>query len=82
MHQFYIISGNTGVFDLLTNGTLILLQPLDRETTDYYQLVVLVQDAEKSGEFHDSATVNINVLDNNDNNPMFAQGQYNIEVSL
>ena len=81
IQQFYIISGNTGIFDLQPNGTLTLLQTLDRETTPVHSLQVFVQDAHRSTEFNDLATIEIIVLDANDNNPMFSQDQYTISVS-
>ena len=80
VQQFYIITGNTGLFDLSTDGVLVLLQTLDRETTASHQLQVLVQD-EMNSMFTDLAIIDINVLDANDNNPMFSQDQYTIQVS-
>lgn len=81
VQQFYIISGNTGLFNLNTNGVLTLLDTLDRETTPIYELSVLVQDAQRSIDFTDLTTLRIIVLDANDNTPMFSQSEYNIPVS-
>ncbi|XP_040924585.1 protocadherin-15-like isoform X2 [Betta splendens] len=51
------------------SGYLFLDKPLDRETLDYYTLVVTASDGHPHGT--SSATVNIVVTDVNDNDPLF-----------
>nr|XP_054605170.1 protocadherin-15 isoform X3 [Nothobranchius furzeri] len=59
-----------GNFELLQNsGYLILHSPLDRETVDYYTLVVTASDGHPNGT--STAMVNIVVTDVNDNDPTF-----------
>ncbi|XP_047465769.1 protocadherin-15-like isoform X3 [Mugil cephalus] len=59
-----------GHFALQQNsGYLVLDNPLDRETLDYYTLVVTAADGHPDGT--SSATVNIVVTDVNDNDPQF-----------
>uniref|UniRef100_A0A8C6P6A9 Protocadherin related 15 n=1 Tax=Nothobranchius furzeri TaxID=105023 RepID=A0A8C6P6A9_NOTFU len=56
-----------GNFEL--SGYLILHSPLDRETVDYYTLVVTASDGHPNGT--STAMVNIVVTDVNDNDPTF-----------
>uniref|UniRef100_A0A673BNC4 Protocadherin-15 n=1 Tax=Sphaeramia orbicularis TaxID=375764 RepID=A0A673BNC4_9TELE len=57
-----------GHFQLHT-GYLVLDKPLDRESLDYYTLVVRASDGHPDGT--STATVNIVVTDVNDNDPLF-----------
>ncbi|XP_034716720.1 protocadherin-15-like isoform X2 [Etheostoma cragini] len=50
-------------------GYLVLDKPLDRESLDYYTLVVTASDGHPDGT--STATVNIVVIDVNDNDPLF-----------
>uniref|UniRef100_A0A673BJG6 Protocadherin-15 n=1 Tax=Sphaeramia orbicularis TaxID=375764 RepID=A0A673BJG6_9TELE len=59
-----------GHFQLQQNtGYLVLDKPLDRESLDYYTLVVRASDGHPDGT--STATVNIVVTDVNDNDPLF-----------
>ncbi|XP_034425621.1 protocadherin-15b isoform X3 [Hippoglossus hippoglossus] len=59
-----------GHFALKENsGTLVLDKPLDRESLDYYTLVVTASDGQPDGT--STAMVNIMVMDVNDNDPLF-----------
>uniref|UniRef100_A0A8C4H927 Cadherin domain-containing protein n=1 Tax=Dicentrarchus labrax TaxID=13489 RepID=A0A8C4H927_DICLA len=59
-----------GHFVLQQNsGYLVLDKPLDRESLDYYTLVVTASDGHPDGT--STATVNIVVTDVNDNDPLF-----------
>uniref|UniRef100_A0AAX7U417 Protocadherin-15 n=1 Tax=Astatotilapia calliptera TaxID=8154 RepID=A0AAX7U417_ASTCA len=59
-----------GHFALQQNsGYLVLDKPLDRETLDYYTLVVTASDGHPEGT--STATVSIVVTDVNDNDPLF-----------
>uniref|UniRef100_A0A3Q3EN27 Protocadherin-15 n=1 Tax=Labrus bergylta TaxID=56723 RepID=A0A3Q3EN27_9LABR len=52
-----------------STGHLVLDKPLDRESLDYYSLVVTASDRHPDGT--SSVTVNIVVTDVNDNDPLF-----------
>ncbi|XP_071125296.1 protocadherin-9-like [Mytilus edulis] len=59
---------------------LVLLQKLDREILDNYQLQIVAKD----GGFPPNvgtATVNVEVTDDNDNSPVFVQDVYNISIA-
>ncbi|XP_034563499.1 protocadherin-15-like isoform X4 [Notolabrus celidotus] len=59
-----------GYFALQQNsGYLVLDKPLDRESLDYYTLVVTASDGHPEGT--STVTVNIVVTDVNDNDPLF-----------
>uniref|UniRef100_A0A8C5GN97 Protocadherin-15 n=1 Tax=Gouania willdenowi TaxID=441366 RepID=A0A8C5GN97_GOUWI len=68
---YKIYSGDRyGHFALQQNsGYLVLENPLDRESLDYYNLVITASDAHPDGT--STATVNIAVTDVNDNDPQF-----------
>ncbi|KAM7370799.1 hypothetical protein PAMP_010319 [Pampus punctatissimus] len=68
---YKILSGDVhGRFELKQNsGCLVLDKPLDRESLDYYTLVVTASDEHPDGT--STATVNIVVTDVNDNDPLF-----------
>ncbi|CAK6979421.1 LOW QUALITY PROTEIN: protocadherin-15-like, partial [Scomber scombrus] len=61
----------------LTSGYLVLNKSLDRESLDYYTLVVTASDGHGHGT--STATVNIVVTDVNDNDPLF---DYSLPVNL
>uniref|UniRef100_A0AAQ5XSB4 Protocadherin-15 n=1 Tax=Amphiprion ocellaris TaxID=80972 RepID=A0AAQ5XSB4_AMPOC len=68
---YKIYSGDVqGHFALQQNsGYLVLDNPLDRESLDYYTLLVTASDGHPDGT--STATVNIVVTDVNDNDPLF-----------
>ncbi|XP_047183468.1 protocadherin-15-like isoform X2 [Scophthalmus maximus] len=68
---YKIYSGDAhGHFALQENsGYLVLDKPLDRESLDYYTLVVTASDGQPDGT--STAMVNIVVTDVNDNDPLF-----------
>lgn len=81
-----IISGNDNdTFDIVQpSNTLILVNPLDRETTQSYNLRLLMSDSEMPMNALDNSTgvnVIINVDDANDNAPIFERSEYSATVS-
>uniref|UniRef100_A0A671WHL5 Protocadherin-15 n=1 Tax=Sparus aurata TaxID=8175 RepID=A0A671WHL5_SPAAU len=66
---YNIHSGDRDGYFALHSGYLLLDKPLDRESLDYYTLVVTASDGHPDGT--SSATVNIVVTDVNDNDPQF-----------
>ncbi|XP_017783736.1 PREDICTED: cadherin-related tumor suppressor [Nicrophorus vespilloides] len=80
---FYSIeSGNEeGKFDIdEATGQIILVRSLDRETKSKYTLYVIAHDASTENSLSSSTTVQIDVLDENDNAPEFAEMQTKISV--
>ncbi|XP_048576726.1 protocadherin-like protein isoform X2 [Nematostella vectensis] len=77
--SYYISEGNiNGAFEVNREfGTIRLAGTLDREKVDHYKLTLTAKDGKYSGE----ATVNVYVLDINDNNPKFENSHYRVNVS-
>jgi len=66
--EFQLTGNQNGEFSIDTSsGVVTLVQSLDYETTQQYMLTVTVSD----GQFSDSSNLIINVLDENDNAPVF-----------
>ncbi|KAK6493966.1 protocadherin-23-like [Huso huso] len=63
-----------------TVGKLVLCNPLDRENTMNYTLVVVASDR-GTPPLNASAVVSVTVIDANDNPPVFSQLEYHIQVS-
>ncbi|XP_066585244.1 cadherin-related tumor suppressor [Prorops nasuta] len=61
-------------------GQISLVKELDRETTDSYLLTVVAHDAGLETRLSSSATVHIEVLDENDNTPNFLTDTPRISV--
>ncbi|XP_023190165.1 protocadherin-23 [Xiphophorus maculatus] len=61
-------------------GRLVLCNPLDRETTEYYELTVSVSDR-GTPPLNSSSIIKVTVTDCNDNAPVFSSAQYHAEVS-
>ncbi|KAL0131096.1 hypothetical protein PUN28_002587 [Cardiocondyla obscurior] len=61
-------------------GQISLLKELDRETSDTYVLTVVAHDAGLEMRLSSSATVHIEVLDENDNVPRFVDNKLRISV--
>lgn len=63
------------------SGTVTTRSTLDRETTDFYTLTV---EASDSGPVqmrrHSQTTVNIKILDDNDNYPQFSERSYSVLI--
>ncbi|XP_066511028.1 neural-cadherin-like [Hoplias malabaricus] len=72
--RYQITSGNTGgVFDVEPEvGTIFLAQPLDYEQNKRYKLHVLASD----GKWEDYAAVVVNVVNKNDEAPVFSVNEY------
>ncbi|XP_030620846.1 neural-cadherin [Chanos chanos] len=72
--RYQITSGNTGgVFDIEPEvGTIFIAQALDYERNKHYKLHVLASD----GKWEDYATVVVNVVNKNDEAPVFTVNEY------
>ena len=76
--KFFISEAN--LVDLVSvgrRGELILNQPLDYETTDFYKFKVFVTD----GHFNDTTNVEIQVLNVNDWEPRFRYPVYEFFIN-
>lgn len=62
-----------------TTGWLSLRHPLDREARDRYQIAVVARDS-GSPPLSATTTVTLTVLDDNDNDPVFARDSYEFAV--
>lgn len=61
-------------------GQLIINKPLDRESVDRYQLTVLAHDFGQRVRLTATTTITVNVLDENDNAPIFTQSKMEVSV--
>lgn len=62
-------------------GQLTVARHLDRETMDSYKLVVIAHDAALKGQLTSTTTINVEVLDENDNAPEFVQTSGQVSIS-
>ena len=85
--QRYQLDPSDDLFQLKMRATpdgavdlrLVLMQPLDRESVDYYEVKIIAYDGgrpPRSG----SVMVDIHVLDANDNNPVFVNKSYEADI--
>lgn len=72
--RYQITAGNTGgVFDVEPEvGTIFIAQPLDYEQIKRYKLYVLASD----GKWEDYTAVVVNVVNKNDEAPVFSVNEY------
>ncbi|KAM4750324.1 protocadherin-23 isoform 2-T3 [Anableps anableps] len=61
-------------------GKLVLCNSLDRETTEYYELMVSVSDR-GTPPLNSSSIIKVTVTDCNDNAPVFSSAKYHAQVS-
>ncbi|XP_066507713.1 protocadherin-16-like [Hoplias malabaricus] len=80
--EYRITAGDPdGDFQLdSSSGALSTSRPLDRERKNSYSLEVVAQD-QGSPSLSSTATVEITVLDVNDNSPKFSSNSYTVDVS-
>lgn len=80
---YYIADGNTdGRFAIEgATGQVTLAKQLDRESVAAYQLTVVAHDAATKNQLSANTTISIEVLDENDNEPMFTQTNTYISVN-
>ncbi|XP_043649668.1 fat-like cadherin-related tumor suppressor homolog isoform X2 [Drosophila teissieri] len=69
---------NIGQFSIeLKNGTISVSRPLDRETISHYTLEIQACD-QGDPQRCNSVPININILDTNDNAPIFSSANYSV----
>lgn len=61
-------------------GQLFINKPLDRENIDRYQLTVMAHDSGQTIRLSATTTISVEVLDENDNAPIFTQTQMKVSV--
>ncbi|XP_041850205.1 LOW QUALITY PROTEIN: protocadherin Fat 3a [Melanotaenia boesemani] len=76
---FDITGGNSdSTFDVeKAVGTIIIAKPLDAEKCAFYNLTVLATDGTNIAY----SQIHINVMDTNDNDPIFSQSTYEVTIS-
>ena len=74
----YNVDSNFGI-DML-NGTIYLSSKLDREQTSFYTLRIRAYDTDSPPQYAE-VDVQIQVVDVNDNGPIFSQKKYHFSVS-
>lgn len=80
-HVFVFSSiGDTGPFNVLSNGSIVLTRHLDFETETHYSFNVTVYDSNGNIAMTVSTTINISVTNINDNPPHFLNTPYNGSV--
>lgn len=78
--RYVLVSGSDGKFDIdPQNGDVFLLEPLDREERDVYELQVRAVDGGMAPKSSD-VTVTIHVDDVNDNRPQFLKDTYKFYI--
>ncbi|CAH0714413.1 unnamed protein product, partial [Brenthis ino] len=79
---YKLIGGDeTGKFMLdEATGQLFISKALDRETMDRYVLSIMAHDSGQDVILSSSTTITVDVLDENDNAPIFTQSQMNVSV--
>ncbi|XP_059046362.1 cadherin-related tumor suppressor [Achroia grisella] len=79
---YKLIGGDEGeIFSLdEATGQLLINKPLDRETSDNYQLTILAHDSGQPIRLSATTTILVEVLDENDNAPIFTQTQLKVSV--
>lgn len=78
---YHITSGNTeDSFGIFPDGVVYVKRSLDREQVDYYQLTIEAKDGGVPS-LSSSLTLEITILDENDNRPFFDNATYNFYLS-
>ena len=78
--SYSIIRGSEdGKFAIFPDGNLYIASELDRETKDFYHLTVVAEDQGIPSR-SSSANITIQILDANDNSPVFSNQSYTMYV--
>uniref|UniRef100_A0A8C5MN76 Protocadherin-15 n=1 Tax=Leptobrachium leishanense TaxID=445787 RepID=A0A8C5MN76_9ANUR len=75
----YSLANFNNVFRITSNGSIYTSVRLDRETKDYYELVVVATDGAADPR-RSTITLAINVIDVDDNSPVFSNASYSVSV--
>ena len=77
----FSIVGSDGDFNVNQQGEVIVASALNYEDKAYYTLTVIVTEIQPASGLRANATVNIEVKDVNEFNPIFGQEVYYANVS-
>ncbi|XP_035681706.1 protocadherin-17-like isoform X1 [Branchiostoma floridae] len=77
-HMPFTLNTFTGV-DGTLNVELVVNQPLDRERHSFYHLVLTAIDG-GNPKLYDSQVLFVNILDTNDNSPLFDKATYSVDI--
>ncbi|KAM4702797.1 protocadherin-15 [Rhinophrynus dorsalis] len=75
----YSLANFNSVFRITSNGSIYTAVKLDRETRDYYELIVEATDGAVNPR-RSTITLAIKVIDIDDNSPLFTNASYTITV--
>ncbi|KAJ8396031.1 hypothetical protein AAFF_G00025630 [Aldrovandia affinis] len=75
----YRLVNHVGLFRINANGSIFTAVPLDRETRSEYDLGVEASDGAVDPR-HTAVTLSVQVLDIDDNSPVFAQASYAVSL--
>ena len=84
IHHYFLLTGNTGdAFEISPHPTghsasLVASVRLDREQMQFYNLTILATNTEENKT--STKMISINVTDENDNPPIFAQRNYSVAI--
>ncbi|XP_067115898.1 protocadherin Fat 4-like [Osmerus mordax] len=73
------ISSPSTLFQFREDGTLLVVGPLDRETRDVYELVIVASD-NGTPQRQNITTIRLSVTDMNDNTPVFSASIYSKRI--
>ncbi|XP_069609642.1 protocadherin-15 [Ranitomeya imitator] len=76
----YSLANLNNVFRITSNGSIFTSVKLDRETRDYYELIVVATDGAITDPRRSTITLAINVIDIDDNSPVFTNAPYAVSV--
>ncbi|XP_056385985.1 protocadherin-15 [Hyla sarda] len=76
----YSLANLNNVFRITSNGSIYTSVKLDRETRDYYELIVEATDGAPTDSRRSSITLAIKVTDIDDNSPVFTNSSYAVSV--
>ncbi|XP_037958849.1 protein dachsous [Teleopsis dalmanni] len=80
---YRIVNNNSSIAQLFgifpNSGWIYLRGPLDRETRDHYELIVMASD-NGTPAAHARTRVIVNILDTNDNDPQFLRDAYEFAI--
>ena len=79
--EFFLTNGGEDIFEVDDNGVLLVIGSLDYENRTGYLISVLVKDADDIDLPGSMATINITVIDVNDNAPVITADRENVTIS-
>ncbi|KAI6650765.1 protocadherin Fat 4-like [Oopsacas minuta] len=79
--MFFSLTNSSSLpFSITSVGTLRNTQPIDFETDSFFSLQVKVYDDGPFQGFSDTTLINVRVMDQNDNSPVFDRSSYETQI--